>query len=790
MAQNKQKIHEGIYLVNERLGSGDIKLSVQNKVPKIVTVTMNLEGSTGVRIQDCAGLKKSADIPPRTIHEFVTLQLEPGAHLVTKFKVAMKAPPPEEAQKMIQRDVDKIGKKLVVARDRFRKLDYNAFGLEHIPEEIGHFLDPSFSPCDLSVFLGGERKVQTPVHWRRPMDFFNGEFNVFMEKIEPNDIKQGMLGDCWFMCALASLAERPQLVRRLFHIDQANAEGFYQIFFCKGGEWVRVTVDDYFPCFPKQGPMFSRSQGNELWVLLLEKAYAKLHGSYNLLRGGWAAEGMMDLTGCPTLSLEFNTVQGKQLIERDELWPRLKAFDEQGALISASTAGEDRWTETGGPREQGGLVPGHAYTVIQAKEGGSQRLLNIRNPWGRFEWGGDWSDNSPLWTDEMKSLFNPDLDAHDGTFWMSYADFIKHYNAVNVCRVDSYYEARLRGKFERKKYNEQEWVVPRWYYILESETDCDVVLGIHQDDERIYGVESRRPYIDVGIVVLDGQDGLYRITKAKEGEKDRQAELEVQLRGGKKYVVWPRTTGCALARPLNAETAPVPLVENGELHPLFESTIKDLFRKANVLIGEDLTYPEFHELMAGAHVEIDEERFNQLLKDLPSYQDGLTSEGLVEFFRETLENYGEERIRGWLHAWGYDEQLYSVKSRNYVLTVHSNNKVKVQMHKVKDLNMNEMVNIMLLQTHSERKGTTDGVNLHCLLEKSANCFTYGVYNTNNYPVAITFDCSNSTGLVFSSRTNQVEAFIEPESWKCIVHAQLAKGATQCKLSPVLRVRRT
>jgi calpain-15 len=53
------------------------------------------------------------------------------------------------------------------------------------------------------------------------------------------------------------------------------------------------------------------------------------------------------------------------------------------------------------PKSGKGLIPGHAYSIIIAKEVKGHRLLNMRNPWGGFEWDGDWSDNSALWTKEM-----------------------------------------------------------------------------------------------------------------------------------------------------------------------------------------------------------------------------------------------------------------------------------------------------------------------------------------------------------------------------------------------------
>jgi len=46
-------------------------------------------------------------------------------------------------------------------------------------------------------------------------------------------------------------------------------------------------------------------------------------------------------------------------------------------------------------------------------------LLNIRNPWGRIEWDGAWSDKSKEWTQEMVSEVRPVFE-DDGSFWMCF----------------------------------------------------------------------------------------------------------------------------------------------------------------------------------------------------------------------------------------------------------------------------------------------------------------------------------------------------------------------------------
>ena len=150
--------------------------------------------------------------------------------------------------------------------------------------------------------------------------------------------------------------------------------------------------------------------------------------------------------------------------------------------MSGGTPGEDKWTESGGADKKGGLVPGHAYSLIEAKEYKNVKLVKIRNPWGQFEWDGDWSDKSSKWTDEMKNAFNPILDEDDGTFWMSFEDFVKHFDSLDVCRIKDWEELRIRGRFIRYNdvnYPDNEVVVSKWFYALEVPSKTHLVVGLH-----------------------------------------------------------------------------------------------------------------------------------------------------------------------------------------------------------------------------------------------------------------------------------------------------------------------
>lgn len=69
--------------------------------------------------------------------------------------------------------------------------------------------------------------------------------------------------------------------------------------------------------------------------MLLEKAYAKLHGHYYSLRFGFTHHGLMDLTGCPTETLRFREYESN----KEELFNKLKENDEIGYMMTCETSG-------------------------------------------------------------------------------------------------------------------------------------------------------------------------------------------------------------------------------------------------------------------------------------------------------------------------------------------------------------------------------------------------------------------------------------------------------------------
>ena len=115
-------------------------------------------------------------------------------------------------------------------------------------------------------------------------------------------------------------------MRQVFLTDKVNPAGVYAVKLYIVGVDREVVVDDQFPYDPyKEQWAFARSKQNELWVLILEKAWAKVHGSYHRTENGTPGEALPVLTGAPVtnkIHQDFRTWEDKllwkQIVEADK----------------------------------------------------------------------------------------------------------------------------------------------------------------------------------------------------------------------------------------------------------------------------------------------------------------------------------------------------------------------------------------------------------------------------------------------------------------------------------------
>ena len=92
-----------------------------------------------------------------------------------------------------------------------------------------------------------------------------------------------------------------------------------------------VIVDDYLPT-RYDSPAFAKANDGELWVSLLEKGWAKLHGTYARIEGGLPCHAYTHLSGAPSESVHHSTIDDEEMF-----WRLLERADSNNyTMIAAS----------------------------------------------------------------------------------------------------------------------------------------------------------------------------------------------------------------------------------------------------------------------------------------------------------------------------------------------------------------------------------------------------------------------------------------------------------------------
>jgi hypothetical protein len=433
------------------------------------------------------------------------------------------------------------------------------------------FTDTTFEG-DAAIGIAGKS-----LDWVRVNELFSKEDaekglkpKLYEGGIEPSDLCQGAVGDCWLVAALACAAEHPSSIRNAFVTPEYNSRGRYvvRLFDPEKEAWESITVDDRIPCAKgTKRPEFMKCDGKELWAVLLEKAFAKFCGSCacegpplstrfasspprlsrpacharaprlvfpppalaptgtaprfagltdvvsrppphhlclsrpadNRLDGGWAVWGWRALTGDHVFRMKLdekameadgtikwgrfnvdckkNEKDGtamylsktKEEYGKEQMWNLILNYVDDKSLVAASGGKEMGKSSKSGKgnndglngeqlNDSAGLVGTHAYSILDARELGlipglslgagvlgQTRLIRLRNPWGKYEWKGAWSDGSQEWKDNplVRMRLRP-KDEDDGSFWMPWDEFVgAGFTKIDICDRTTKSDLRL-----------------------------------------------------------------------------------------------------------------------------------------------------------------------------------------------------------------------------------------------------------------------------------------------------------------------------------------------------------
>jgi hypothetical protein len=337
------------------------------------------------------------------------------------------------------------------------------------------FVDPEFPPGDAAV--GNCSAVPSLTGWRCSVGI-SDTVQLFDDGTDPDDVEIGYFKTNWLLSAISMVAAAggvgdggvDEQVLNLFigrfgidgQLSFHTEVGAYCIRLHKSGIWIPLLVDDILPILQdhkwsneNKGVATAHSKEmNELWVTMLEKAFAKYYGSYAAIERGFVHQALEDMTGCEGECL--NLAGYARGPKKRALWHTMLRYRANGYILGAGT-GASTLADKG--ILEMGIVFDAAYTIYEVVQIDGHQLIKLRNPPGDHEeWKGDWSDKSELWNRRIKAKLGW-TDADDNTFWMAFDDFCNVFRDLYICKwynENKWKRLRFAGKWKKAEKRTEE----------------------------------------------------------------------------------------------------------------------------------------------------------------------------------------------------------------------------------------------------------------------------------------------------------------------------------------------
>ena len=303
-------------------------------------------------------------------------------------------------------------------------------------------------------------KEYTDIDWKRESESINNNINILpQDNIFINKIVYSKLSNPNLFSAINALGNYPERIKKLFINTKKDTTCLYAVNICRNGNLQQVVIDDFFPFNQKHNnKSFITEENGLLWPQILEKAYAKIYGSYNLIAEKSMESILKDLICAPVITIDsFGDSLSKELLE---------AYEKKWIIMAGAgdtDASEELLRDLGlPPNSDHEICLVYKLTDENINQITSNSLniptnddyntvLKIRNLLGKIEWIGDWSDYSGLWNDNFKSILN--YNPGEKSFYMNLKDFKLYFSRIKICKyIENFKYQSINVSQEPEKY--------------------------------------------------------------------------------------------------------------------------------------------------------------------------------------------------------------------------------------------------------------------------------------------------------------------------------------------------